>query len=130
MWRFHPAYFLLALLLLLVEIGIALLAHDRWLRPYGGDLLVVILLYYVVCSFRQAAPGRVGGAVLGFALLIEGLQYVHFIRWLGLEHSLLANLILGSGFAWGDVLAYGAGTGLVLWVERSKRARQVKAPAS
>ncbi|WP_045690345.1 DUF2809 domain-containing protein [Hymenobacter sp. AT01-02] len=128
MWRFDRSYFRLLLLLLAVEILIAALAHDRWLRPYGGDVLVVGLLYCFLCSFRQAFPWRVVGAVLLFALVIEGLQAVHFIHWLGLEHSLLANLILGRGFAWADVLAYGVGTGLVLWVERRKHSRQEKQP--
>ncbi|MBX0290588.1 DUF2809 domain-containing protein [Hymenobacter sp. HSC-4F20] len=128
MWRFHRSYFLSFLLLLLVEILIAALAHDRWLRPYGGDVLVVVLLYCFLGSFWQAAPWRGAGAVLLFALVIEGLQAVHFIHWLGLEQSLLANLILGSGFAWADVLAYGIGTGLVLWVERKKLSRREKQP--
>ena len=48
---FNKTYFLLALLLLLAEVLIALYLHDALIRPYGGDFLVVILLYCFVKSF-------------------------------------------------------------------------------
>lgn len=34
-------------ILLMVEICIALFVHDRFIRPYVGDVLVTVLLYEV-----------------------------------------------------------------------------------
>ncbi len=49
--EFNWYYFVLTILLLGLEIIIALFAHDSIIRPYIGDLLVVILLYCFVKSF-------------------------------------------------------------------------------
>ncbi|HEX3935338.1 MAG TPA: DUF2809 domain-containing protein, partial [Puia sp.] len=51
MFRFKLSYFLLTLGLTGVEIFIGACMHDAVIRPYGGDLLVVILLYCLVRSF-------------------------------------------------------------------------------
>src|SRR5277367_2610898 len=53
--RFSGGYFVCTLLLVGVEIFIGTRMHDRVIRPYGGDYLIVILLY---CFFRSflAAP--------------------------------------------------------------------------
>jgi uncharacterized membrane protein len=42
MFRFHKTYFLLAVLLFVIELLIALYLHDRFIRPHVGDFLVVI----------------------------------------------------------------------------------------
>jgi hypothetical protein len=126
--RFNKTYFWLALLLFLIEVLIAAFAHDRFIRPYFGDFLVVIFLYCLVRSFFKAPYFKVALAVLLFAYLIEVLQYFHFIRHLGLQHSLLARLILGSGFEWLDLVMYTVGIALVLWVEqRLTRYRNIRA---
>lgn len=44
---------LCAAVLLLIEIGIALFVHDRFVRPYGGDILVTVLL---CCLWRGFMP--------------------------------------------------------------------------
>jgi hypothetical protein len=106
MIRFHKTYFLLTLLLLLVEILIAAFAHDRFIRPYVGDFLVVIFLYCLLRSFFKTPYIPVALAVLLFSYVVEVSQYFHFINHLGLQHSRLAHLILGSGFEWFDFIAY------------------------
>jgi hypothetical protein len=45
MFRFNLRYALLSVLLLGIEIFIGACLHDSIIRPYGGDFLVVILLY-------------------------------------------------------------------------------------
>ena len=42
MIRFNKHYFGLAVIILLVEVLIALYVHDDFIRPYLGDVLVVI----------------------------------------------------------------------------------------
>jgi hypothetical protein len=118
MFRFHKIYFLLTHLLLLVEILIAAFAHDRFIRPYVGDFLVVIFLYCFYRSFFKTPYTTVAFAVLLFSYVVEVSQYFHLINRLGLQQSRLAHLILGSGFAWLDLVAYTLGIALVLLTER------------
>jgi uncharacterized membrane protein YfcA len=49
--KFNKTYFALAMLIFGIEILIAKFAHDQIIRPYIGDLLVVILIYCFVKSF-------------------------------------------------------------------------------
>ena len=41
-------YAIAALLLFLIELFIALFVHDTFVRPYFGDVLVVILLWCII----------------------------------------------------------------------------------
>jgi len=51
--KFNWYYFVLTILLLGLEILIALFAHGSIIRPYIGNLLVVILIYCFVKSFAN-----------------------------------------------------------------------------
>lgn len=119
MLRFHKTFFLLTVLLFLVEIVIAFFVHDKFVRPYVGDFLVVIFLYCFFRSFFKTPYGRIALLVLLFSYAIEVSQYFHLIRRLGWQHSRLAILILGNGFAWGDLVAYTLGILLVVGIEKS-----------
>ncbi len=116
-FRFH--FFVLAVLLLAVEIWIALFVHDRIVRPYIGDLLVVILIYCLVRSFLKTPVLSTALAVLIFSYLVELLQYFHFINMIGLQDSNFANIIIGNSFGWLDIVAYTAGILLVIFLEYS-----------
>jgi hypothetical protein len=120
MLRFHKTYFLLTVALFLVEVLIATFTHDRFVRPYVGDFLVVIFLYCFVQSFLKAPYIATALGVLLFSYLIEVTQYFHLIVRLGWQHSRLAHLILGSGFEWIDLLAYTLGIVLVLLLENAR----------
>ena len=117
MTGFYPRYFIAAFLLFLTEIFIGFFMHDSIIRPYGGDLLVVILIYCMVKSVLNSPVGITALAVLLFSYIVETLQYFHLVRVLGLEHYALARIIIGTSFAWTDILAYTLGIGLVLLVE-------------
>ena len=120
----RPRYLLAAGLLLLVEAGIAAFAHDRLIRPYGGDLLATVLLY---CLLRGALAGPARRTVWVALLLsygVEATQYAHLVERLGLRHSRLARLVLGSRFEWGDLLAYSLGALLVGVVEKRRRKKK------
>jgi hypothetical protein len=110
-------YGLLALLLFGIEVLIALYLHDRIIRPYIGDLLVVILIYCFVKALVNAPVFPTALGVLLFAYAVETLQYFHVVELLGLGHSKLARVIIGSSFEWMDMLAYTLGIGLVLSIE-------------
>jgi hypothetical protein len=111
-------YGLLALLLFGIEVLIALYLHDRIIRPYIGDLLVVILIYCCVKALVNTPVFATALGVLLFAYAVETLQYFHVVDLLGLGHSKLARVIIGSSFEWMDMLAYTLGIGLILILER------------
>ncbi len=120
LFRFHKTYFLLALALFITEVLIALYLNDRFIRPYVGDFLVVILLYCFFKSFLQISSTRLAIAVLLFAYAIEGAQYLHLVARLGMEHNRLVRTVLGSSAEWSDMLAYTLGIAFVVVLERNK----------
>ena len=99
---------LCALVLLIVEILIGLFVRDSFVRPYLGDTLVVILLW---CIVRTVIPDKfvwLSCAVFLFAVLVEISQIFPLCDVLGIENRLLRTL-MGTSFAWGDIVAYFAG---------------------
>ncbi|WP_091148742.1 ribosomal maturation YjgA family protein [Mucilaginibacter pineti] len=118
--QFNKIYFALTLLLLLIEIFIGTYVHDVVIRPFGGDFLVVILLYCFVKTFFSKPAVPVAIYVLLFAYLVEGSQYFHLVHLLGLQQSKAAVILLGSTFSWADMLCYTLGISLVIAIERTK----------
>jgi hypothetical protein len=117
MLSFNSKYFSLALLLLITEIIIATWVHDSFIRPFGGDFLVVILIYCMVKSFIDTPLSPTILGVLLFAYLVEISQYFHLVTLLGLERSTAARIIMGTSFSWMDMLMYTLGMLLVLIIE-------------
>ena len=118
MWRFQKNYFVLTLVLFCIEIVIALYAHDRIIRPYIGDMLVVILIYCFVKSFCAIPVWRLAVGVLIFAYLVELSQYFKLAKLLRLQHNRLAKIIMGTSFEWIDLAAYTVGIALVVITEK------------
>jgi hypothetical protein len=114
---FNKKYIYPAILLFLIEVLIALFVRDKFIRPYFGDVFVVIMLYCFVKSFFDVPVLKVAIGVLVFACCIEFLQYLNIVGKLGLQNSTLANTLIGNYFAWKDILAYVAGFLVVLLVE-------------
>ncbi|WP_423148244.1 DUF2809 domain-containing protein [Rubrolithibacter danxiaensis] len=110
MFIFNKNYFFFAVLLLLTEIFIAIYIKDTIVRPYGGDFLVVILLYCFIQSFINSPAIITALVVLLFSYIVETLQYFHFIQFIGLADSEIARILIGNSFAWMDMLAYTLGT--------------------
>ena len=54
--RQRMGYLAAFVILFLIEAAIALWVHDRFIRPYIGDVLVVVLVYVFGFSFHPA-PG-------------------------------------------------------------------------
>jgi Protein of unknown function (DUF2809) len=117
----NKKYFFLALLIFLVEVFIAVYVRDRFIRPYGGDFLVVIMLYFGVRAFSKAKPWKIAISVLLFACMIEIGQYLHLVDRLGLSSNTLAKTVIGYGFEWWDILAYTLGVVSVFVVDTWKR---------
>lgn len=118
MITFNIRYFILAVVLFITEVLIALYIHDDFIRPYFGDFLVVVLLYYIVKTFIKASAIKVAICVLVFSYTIEMLQYFKIVNLLGLQKSQLAVTVIGTSFSWHDMLAYTLGIVVVLIFEK------------
>jgi hypothetical protein len=115
--KFNPAFFALTVLLFIAEVLIALYVHDNIVRPYIGDLLVVLLIYCFVKSFFNFPVLKTAIGVLLFSYLIEILQYLKLVTQLGLQDSKAANIIIGNSFEWIDLVAYTGGFATILLAE-------------
>ena len=116
--KFNKQYFIAAIAILFVEVMIALFVHDKIVRPYIGDALVVVLIYCFVKSFFPLPVLPTAIAVLLFAFFVEAMQYFHFINLIGFEHSSAAKIIIGNSFSKLDLVAYSVGILAVIVVEK------------
>ena len=118
MLTFNKKYFLLTILIFIVEILIALSVHDTIVRPYIGDVLVVILIYCFIKSFLKLTVLTVAIFTVLFSFGVEFLQYLNVVEKLGLQNSKIARTVIGTSFAWIDLVCYIAGIIIVLFAEK------------
>jgi Protein of unknown function (DUF2809) len=124
--KFNWFYFALTVILFGIEILIARFAHDQIIRPYIGDLLVVMLIYCFVKSSLNTPVLITALCVLAFSYTIETLQYFNIVERLGLGNSKIARIVIGTSFEWIDLVAYTLGIGLVLFLENPIGKRKIK----
>lgn len=117
MWHFNKTYFIITVILFLIEVAIALFIKDQFIRPYLGDVLVVILIYCFVKSLVKISVQKAALGVLLFAFCIEILQYFNLVEKMKLQHNTVAKTVIGTSFSWEDMLAYIAGILIVIIVE-------------
>ena len=130
MFHFNKTYFRLALLLFVIEVLMALFLYDDFIRPYFGDVLVVILIYCTIKSFIKASVLSVAIFTLLFSFTIETMQYFKIVKLLGMQHSKLANTVIGNSFSWIDILAYTVGIIIVFFIEQMVNNKLKTKPAS
>ncbi|MCP4521339.1 MAG: DUF2809 domain-containing protein [Cytophagales bacterium] len=118
MFSFQKRYFIATILLFLIEVLIALFVHDSIIRPYVGDVLVVVLIYTFVLSFFNFSVVKTAVGVLIFSFIVEFAQYFKLVNLLGLGNNTLARVVIGTTFAWEDLVAYFIGFLLILFVEK------------
>jgi len=112
-WLRDLRFVRLAAALFVVEVLIACFCHDRWLRPYGGDVLSVGLVYALIRALCPVKHAPALAAALAVALAVELAQYGGLVSLLGLEGVPVARTVLGTSFDWADLGAYALGGALV-----------------
>jgi Protein of unknown function (DUF2809) len=117
MARFNLKYFCLTILIFLIEVLIAIFFNDPFIRPFIGDVLVVILIYCFVRAFWKVRVDVAIASIFIFSCTVEILQYFNLVDRLGLRSNKLLSTILGTTFDWKDLLAYAIGSGVVLWLD-------------
>lgn len=110
-------YAVCAFLLLVTEVLIGLYVKDAFVRPYGGDVLVVILL---CCLVRVVFPEKVkllAVYVFAFAAVWEFSQMLPLVEVIGLGDNAFFRIAMGTSFAWLDIVCYAVGCALFWGVE-------------
>lgn len=130
MLTFNKNYFVFTVLIFCMEVLIALFVNDRFIRPYLGDVLVVILIYCFLKSFLKLPVLTAALFVLLFAFAIEFLQFLNIVEKLHLEKSKVARTVIGTSFSWIDLLTYILGIVIVIAVEKYWLKKEIKAGIS
>lgn len=120
--RARWGYLAASIIIFIIELIIALYVHDRIIRPYIGDMLVVVLVYCFVRVFVPGGVKRLPLYVFFFVVFVEVMQYFRLAEILGLQGNAVARIILGSVFDWKDIACYGAGCLLIQIFEILRRA--------
>jgi predicted neutral ceramidase superfamily lipid hydrolase len=101
-------YFIAFIVLMVIEVLIALFVHDAFVRPYIGDVLVVMVLYVAARILIPVGFRILPLYVFVFAGIVEFLQYFNLVQVLGIENRFL-RVVIGSVFDVKDLLSYGIG---------------------
>ncbi len=126
MIKLSPKYFLLSILFLFIEILIAIYIHDSLVRPYVGDIIVILLIYSIYRSFFSVNIKWVPICIFIFATAVELMQLVNIVSLLGLEDNRIARVVLGTTFDLKDIACYFVGTLLVIaWKKINNTALQM-----
>ena len=114
--RARLVYLTVFLLLFAVEIMIGMYVHDSFVRPYVGDMLVVILLWALVRIFIPYKAVWLSAAVCIFSVIVELTQLIPLVDLLGIKNRLM-RVLMGTSFAYGDLFAYAAGCAVTAVVD-------------
>ncbi len=115
MFKLNLKYLIWGIVLFFVLVFIAVFVKDQFIRPFMGDVLVVIWLYLLLKSFLDLKYKTAASIVLIFAFSIETLQYFQLVKILGLQEYRVARIVIGSTFDMLDFLAYFIGF-ITIWI--------------
>ncbi|MGV0994832.1 ribosomal maturation YjgA family protein [Empedobacter falsenii] len=118
MFKFDKKSFIIAIIIFLIEVIIALYIKDKIIRPFVGDILVVIFIYYFIKAFINTKAINIAIFTLFFSFIVEILQYFNFVEMIGLGHNKAARIIIGTSFSWIDLLCYFVGFILLFFIDK------------
>ena len=118
---FYKKYALFSVLLFSVELAIAMFIHDVFIRPFLGDVLVVMLLFCLCKTFVKVSDQWLIVAVLLFSFAVEIGQYFRLAELLGLMDCKVVRIAIGSTFDVKDLLAYAIGAALLSVITKFRR---------
>lgn len=102
-------YLGMTVLIFVIELLIALFVRDTFIRPYVGDMLVVVLIYTFLRILFPEKPRLLPLYVFLFAAFVEGLQAINIVEILGLQNNRFFSVLIGATFDWKDIVCYGTG---------------------
>lgn len=101
-------YLIIFIVLILIEIMIALFLHGGFIRNYGGDIIVVWVLYALIRIIIPEKEKLLPLWIFIFSVFVEFMQYIKIVDILGIENPILRTII-GTSFSWWDILCYFVG---------------------
>lgn len=104
-------FLIIAIILIAIEFIIGIFVHDRFIRPFGGDIIVVVILYALVRSIFVESKQPIAAYVFAFATVYEFTQKIPLVDLLGVS-SRFMRALMGTSFSWGDIICYLVGCGL------------------
>lgn len=119
--KLNYKYLIAFIIILIIEIFIAVFINDTIIRPFVGDILVVVLLYVFFRIFIKKYAKYLPIYIFMFACLIEIGQYFNLLSILHLENFKLAQIIIGSTFDIKDIICYFIGTVLIIFINYKDR---------
>lgn len=93
----------------ILEVLIALFVNDSFIRPFGGDILVTVLLCLFVRAFFPVKTKLLPVYVFLFAVAVEICQYFDVVKLLGFENNVFISTIVGRSYSFIDIICYGVG---------------------
>ena len=117
-------YAVASLFLLLIEVIIALYVHDDFIRPYVGDMLVVIVIYTFIRIIVPEKCKLIPLLIFLFAVGVELLQLANIVEILGVEDNKFLKILIGSVFDIKDIVCYAVGCVILCmyeWIRERKR---------
>lgn len=118
-------YAVATLLLLFIEIVIALYVHDDFIRPYVGDVLVVIVIYTFIRIIVPEKCRLLPLYIFIFAAGVELLQLANIVEILGVEDNRFFMILIGSVFDIKDIVCYAVGC-VILCITTSQNLKVMK----
>ncbi len=119
-------YIFLFVLIFVQEVIIAMYVDDAFIRPYGGDIIVEWLIYCFVRIFYPKRFKMLPMYIFLFSVGIEITQYFKLVEVIGLADNGIACAVMGTSFAWADIICYAIGCVCICLGQEIWRMRQRK----
>lgn len=97
-----------------IEVLIALFVHDEFIRPYFGDVLAVVCVYFFARIFLPEKPRYLSVFVTAFAFVVELVQLTALSEVLPSPLS----VIVGGTFDFKDLACYLVGGTICFLVDK------------
>jgi len=109
-------YFIGFISILIIEILIALFIHDKIIRPYIGDILVIICIFLLFKTIFDNKVKHLAIYILIFAVIVELMQYFNIVQYLVKDNRFL-KIVFGTTFDIRDIICYMIGYVIILIFE-------------
>lgn len=115
--KINKRYLATFFILLTIEVFIALFVHDNFIRPYIGDVLVVIVIYTFIRGIIRRKVKNLPIYIFLFGVLVEVLQYFRIVEILHLQNNRFFTILIGTSFDVKDIMCYFVGTLILIFWE-------------
>ena len=102
----------------LLEIVIARGGGGACVRGSVGDVLVIVLLYFLIRAISKLSPLQAASLAIALGFLAEALQYIHLADLLSLRKGSILYIAVGNTYSPADLVMYVVGGVMAFIVDR------------